>query len=110
MLLSRRTSVHPLGGVICALEEIRAVTPASIASPGTTAAGRAILSEEDLPEELEEETLVSDEEMVMPPVSSARTPEACGANTAAKAPKRKRVSMAAASRGRLPNTSPESAD
>jgi hypothetical protein len=54
MLLSRRTSVHPLGGVICALEEIRAVTPARIASPGTTAAGRAMLSEEDLPEELEE--------------------------------------------------------
>ncbi|HEV8602245.1 MAG TPA: hypothetical protein VGQ68_02500 [Gaiellaceae bacterium] len=65
-----------------------------------------MLSEEDFPEELEEKALVSDEVLLVPDVcdSSRRTtPEACGANAAAKTPKSKRASVAAAGRGRLPN-------
>jgi hypothetical protein len=54
MLLSRRICVHPLGGVILALEESRAVTPASITSPERTPLGRVMLNWEDVPDELEE--------------------------------------------------------
>jgi hypothetical protein len=47
MLLSRRMSVHPSGGVIVPPAERRGVTAAIITWPLTTADGRAIVSDED---------------------------------------------------------------
>jgi hypothetical protein len=112
MLLSRRISVQPVGGVIVATDEMRTETAATMTSPTRASGGRAIVSEDDLEDvaafELDLALTVS-VAGVPPstPVSTKNAPAAgeAKANKATSATTRttSRGETSPCRRGRLPN-------